>query len=263
MKHEEIVNSLHDFRMKHSVTQEELAKAVGVTRQTIISIEKGNCIPSIALAMRISHFFSVCVEDIFIIRDKNKKIMNKHSISHQHGGAGAVVIGIIALIVVIGIVALVANNNPEAEEGNPADGNPMIAEDQMNENKDDSDMMDDTHSEDDFMVEKDMVDESELSAGSYEDYSPEKLSRANGGDVVLFFHAAWCPTCRTHERAILEEGLSDGVTILKVDYDTETELKKKYGVVLQHSFVQVDADGNEITKWAGGRDLDDIISRIK
>ena len=49
------------------MTQEELAKGVEVTRQTIISIEKGNYTPSVLLALRIAKFFNVKVEDIFQI----------------------------------------------------------------------------------------------------------------------------------------------------------------------------------------------------
>lgn len=68
---EGVVNNLSEFRSKKSVTQEELAKAVGVTRQTIISIEKGNYTPSVLLALKISKFFKVSVESIFNIKHEN------------------------------------------------------------------------------------------------------------------------------------------------------------------------------------------------
>ncbi|OGG26589.1 hypothetical protein A3A64_01570 [Candidatus Gottesmanbacteria bacterium RIFCSPLOWO2_01_FULL_48_11] len=42
------------------------------------------------------------------------------------------------------------------------------------------------------------------------------------------------------------------VVLLKLNYDTATELKKKYGVTYQHTFVQVDAQGNKVTAWSGG-----------
>lgn len=47
------------------MTQEELAKALGVTRQTIIAIEKGKYDPSLRLAFKIARFFGVKIEDIF------------------------------------------------------------------------------------------------------------------------------------------------------------------------------------------------------
>ncbi|PJE74398.1 MAG: transcriptional regulator, partial [Candidatus Taylorbacteria bacterium CG10_big_fil_rev_8_21_14_0_10_41_48] len=50
-----------------NVTQEALADALGVTRQTIIAIEKGNYTPSVMLALKIAQFFKRPVEDIFKI----------------------------------------------------------------------------------------------------------------------------------------------------------------------------------------------------
>lgn len=74
-----IVNKLKDLReqkMKQSErsedwTQEGLAKRLGVTRQTIISMEKGTYNPSLVLAFKIAHEFGVTIEDIFEYRDDN------------------------------------------------------------------------------------------------------------------------------------------------------------------------------------------------
>ena len=59
-------NRLKVYRAKYNLTQEELAKKVGVTRQTIIAIEKGKYDPSLELAFKIARFFGVRIEDIFI-----------------------------------------------------------------------------------------------------------------------------------------------------------------------------------------------------
>jgi putative transcriptional regulator len=59
-------NRLKDIRTERSVTQEALAEAADVSRQTIISIEKGKYTPSVDLALRIAAFFKLRVEDIFI-----------------------------------------------------------------------------------------------------------------------------------------------------------------------------------------------------
>ena len=64
---ETIKNQVSDFRLKKGVTQEELAEAVGVTRQTVIAIEKGNYTPSVLLALKIAKFFKQPVEKIFKI----------------------------------------------------------------------------------------------------------------------------------------------------------------------------------------------------
>jgi putative transcriptional regulator len=54
------------YRAMRDITQEELAQAVGVTRQTIISIERGNYNPSLELAFKIARHFEAKIEDIFI-----------------------------------------------------------------------------------------------------------------------------------------------------------------------------------------------------
>lgn len=99
--------------------------------------------------------------------------------------------------------------------------------------------------------------------GSYEAYAPEKLAWAKQGKVVLFFHASWCPTCKTADTAIRDTAIPDGVHILKTDYDTQTALKQKYGVTYQHTFVQVDASGNMITKWSGGSSVAEIVAKLQ
>jgi putative transcriptional regulator len=60
-------NNVSEYRNKKKVTQEELGKAVGVTRQTIIAIEKGNYTPSVLLALKIAMFFDTTVEKLFTI----------------------------------------------------------------------------------------------------------------------------------------------------------------------------------------------------
>lgn len=64
-----IQNNVQKLRTQKKVTQEDLAKVVGVTRQTIIAIEKGNYTPSVTLAMNIARFFHTTVEEVFIIND--------------------------------------------------------------------------------------------------------------------------------------------------------------------------------------------------
>lgn len=104
-----------------------------------------------------------------------------------------------------------------------------------------------------------------MSAGSYEAYAPEKLAKAIDGDVVLFFRASWCPTCKAVHADILKNAsqIPKGVTILDVDYDSSSALKQKYGVTYQHTFVQVDAQGAQIAKWSGSSTLTSLLSNIK
>ncbi|HUS78987.1 MAG TPA: helix-turn-helix transcriptional regulator [Patescibacteria group bacterium] len=58
-------NRVKVYRAMRDVTQEGLAKAVGVSRQTVMAIERGNYNPSLELAFKIARFFGVGVEDVF------------------------------------------------------------------------------------------------------------------------------------------------------------------------------------------------------
>lgn len=58
-------NSVAEYRKKTGLTQEELAKRVGVSRQTIISIEKGNYFPSLLLGFRLADTLRVSLEALF------------------------------------------------------------------------------------------------------------------------------------------------------------------------------------------------------
>ena len=99
----------------------------------------------------------------------------------------------------------------------------------------------------------------------YISYDASKLAMAAQGPVVLFFHASWCPSCKTTDADINANiaAIPAGTTILKVDYDTNPDLKKKYGVTYQHTFVQVNADGSMIKKWSGSANLADIVEKTK
>ncbi|MEO7147752.1 MAG: thioredoxin domain-containing protein [Terrimesophilobacter sp.] len=85
-------------------------------------------------------------------------------------------------------------------------------------------------------------------SGTYVDYSPTAIADASG-TTLLFFHAPWCPSCRQIESEITSNGVPDGVTIIKVDYDSNQDLRQKYGVTIQTTFVKVDASGNELEKF--------------
>ena len=65
---ESIDNTVVVLRLQKKITQEALANAVGVTRQTISAIEKGNYTPSVLFAIKIARFFKLPVERIFVIK---------------------------------------------------------------------------------------------------------------------------------------------------------------------------------------------------
>ena len=63
-----VSNSVAEYRLTKGLTQEELAEKIGVTRQTIIAIEKGNYTPSVLLALNLAKVFRKPVEKIFYIQ---------------------------------------------------------------------------------------------------------------------------------------------------------------------------------------------------
>lgn len=163
------------------------------------------------------------------------------------------------VVVVVGGGFLVFNAT-----GGTAGDDAMVKEESGIMQKDDT-------TTDDSMMEKDdsATDPSAdgagamMEKGSYEAYAPEKLTLAENGKVVLYFHADWCPICRPLDAAFKASGVPSGVHVLKVNYDTATDLKRKYGVTYQHTFVQVDAKGNLISKWGDAFTAADVFAKIQ
>lgn len=83
-------------------------------------------------------------------------------------------------------------------------------------------------------------------------------------DVVLFFNAAWCSTCKVARDNIESNrsSIPENLTIVVVDYDSEIELRRKYGVVIQHTFVQINSSGKELTKWSGSVTATEIDEKL-
>ena len=66
-----ISNNIRRLRFDHDeMTQEDLAKKAGCTRQTIIALEQGKYVPSIELAFKIARVFKVTLEEVFIYEEK-------------------------------------------------------------------------------------------------------------------------------------------------------------------------------------------------
>ena len=91
---------------------------------------------------------------------------------------------------------------------------------------------------------------------SYLDYSDVTLANAQKkGKSVLFFAATkWCQTCSELEKEIIERNteIPKDVTIIKVDYDNDKVMNRKYGVTSQHTLIVLDKNGKELKRWLGG-----------
>lgn len=138
-------------------------------------------------------------------------------------------------------------------DGHMMEGEAMMKDDGMK--KDDAMMK----AEGGAMMEKDgdamMKDDGAMAAkGSYAVYAPGVL--ADGETKVLFFHAAWCPTCKKADANLNAWYAANayGRSVYKVDYDTSNDLKAKYGVTYQHTFVLVDGQGNALQVIQGPTD---------
>jgi len=65
-------NRLEELRREKGISQERLAEAMGVSRQTINSLENGRYNPSIKLAFKLARYFDLSIEEIFIYEEDNK-----------------------------------------------------------------------------------------------------------------------------------------------------------------------------------------------
>lgn len=66
------------YRAMHNLTQEDVAKAIGVTRQTVIAMEKGKYNPSLELAFKIARYFKVSIENIFIYDENDNQSIGEN-----------------------------------------------------------------------------------------------------------------------------------------------------------------------------------------
>lgn len=110
-----------------------------------------------------------------------------------------------------------------------------------------------------------MTEQAQPVAGAYLTQSEYEASAANysGSNVVLFFNASWCSTCKV-ARDNFEASLSqipEDMTLVVVDFDDSESLRVKYGVTIQHTFVQVDDNGELLKKWSGSTTIPELIEQ--
>jgi thiol-disulfide isomerase/thioredoxin len=181
--------------------------------------------------------------------------------------------GVIALVAIVGIGAYTLSQGSSQSDSMmqkdealmPKEETAMQPTDAMMK-KDDTAMVGkpSAPSEDGQMMEKKM-------AGSgYVQYSKSALDSAATNRRVLFFYATWCPTCQAADASLTQDlsKIPQDVTVIRVNYnDPETDQEEKalastYGITYQHTFVQIDSTGKEITKWNGG-DIDELLKNVK
>ncbi len=187
---------------------------------------------------------------------------NKNKFMQKNVG---IIVGVIAVVLIAGGIYASVNKTDDAAmmQKDVASEDMMAYTNNATENNDAMMKNESTAKEGDgAMMDK---EDTMMKTGTYEAYSSAKLANAAEGDVVLFFRASWCPTCRTLDADIKAnlKNIPAGVTVLDVDYDNSTALKAKYGVTYQHTLVQVDKDGNLIKKWSGSPTLASLLGQVE
>jgi len=86
------------------------------------------------------------------------------------------------------------------------------------------------------------------------EYTPSAAQSLRTQNRVLFFEAGWCANCRDalKELETRSAEIPASVTVLRANFDFETELRKKYGVHYQHTFVVLDTSDQVVKMWVGG-----------
>lgn len=98
----------------------------------------------------------------------------------------------------------------------------------------------------------------------YTIYNSTEVSDALAANknVILFFHAPWCPTCKAADTNFMKETAPVNTVIFKTDYDSNTQLRQKYGVTFQHTFVSLNADGSLKKKSSGAKSFTELADLI-
>jgi len=111
----------------------------------------------------------------------------------------------------------------------------------------------------------DTTQNGEVGKGSYISYESYESAPDlyENSEVILFFNASWCSTCkvaRDNFEASLDQIPAD-LAIVVVDFDNSDDLRKRYGVTLQHTFVQIDSNGDALKKWSGSTTISELVKQ--
>lgn len=104
----------------------------------------------------------------------------------------------------------------------------------------------------------------------YLPYTESAHQMAKDKRIVLYFYATWCSSCKVANAEFLAspEKIPEDVIVLRINYNdpdtdaVEKALARKYGITYQHTFVIIDKDGKEITKWNGGG-IAELLAKLK
>ena len=164
-----------------------------------------------------------------------------------------IIIGVLLLILGIGFV--VTNSQNKTDQPQP------VTENETNSTGTETEP---TESERNTPGVKEASGTDTESSGTYNDYDANKIAQSDAEHIVLFFHATWCPSCRALENNIKAnlDNIPADVEIYKVDFDVATELKRKLGVTIQHSVLEIDSEGNTESNITHPLTLSSLINNL-
>lgn len=126
--------------------------------------------------------------------------------------------------------------------------------------------METSHSVQKMSEPSDSMSEKNMS-GEMFSYSDEQVKKSlgEGKTVILAFAADWCPSCQALEKDIMKNitKIPHNMVLLRVNFDTEKDLVKQYGVTSQHTFVQIDKNEKLLKKWSGSPTLAALVASVQ
>jgi len=205
-----------------------------------------------------------------------------------------IIIGVLALIIIavlISIFALGSNENTSEEtptNNEPAESATTQDEGETPENTEENNTDEPTTPQNESEVPEDTTGNETVESttvqvpqpapqqeqtattatkATYTEYSQARFAAAQqeGKNIVLFFHADWCPTCHVLDQAIVNglERVPDNTAILKIDFEERSDLKREYEIQYQHSLVFIENNTPPPYPVATGIDINELIWQVE
>ena len=170
---------------------------------------------------------------------------------------------VVGLLLVGGGVIAYSNNQNDKKEQEKMAMEKKATDEAMMKKEEAAAMEKDKMAKEGDAMKKDDVMSKQGSYVTLADYNKDSSKYADS-KKVYFFHASWCPICQGIDKEINADmsKIPAGVTMIKTDFDSSTDLRQKYGVTTQYTFVQVDGNGNETAQWSA-TSLDKAIDGIE
>lgn len=163
----------------------------------------------------------------------------------------SLIIGVLLLVLGVGYVVTQSEADPKASTT------------VVTETAADPTQADTTSAAEEVTIETNPVENTnDTDSGTYQEYDAEAIAKSDADRIFLSFSATWCPSCRALDADILANAsdIPPNVEIYKVDYDTATDLKRQYGITVQHSIIEINSDGEAVGSITHPLDLASLLT---